>query len=332
MPVFVTAKIGTCWWCGDTANSHEHKFKRADIEREFGRGPYREGQTLVKHSYDEWTTDVTGSKSKVFKFEPTMCAGCNGERSQPFDAAYDQFMDYLSDNEAEVLGSGEVDLRIVFGAEWEAKRLNLARYFAKHICCRLANVAEHRAVPIDTRVIEFLDGGEYPRCLGLAPLLDMSVVEWWRLMRLLEEGPGDYGSFLYLTGIGGVDAPRPATIQNPEAGMLVGWFGVYWRIADDEFVPNQLAGPVMPLIVVDWIFGTDNRLVFASASAAIESGVIDPQGKQFGDLVDGFGFDRSRSMIDSKELFLRPEPSTIGLSRDRSDPGFSISPEVSSIS
>jgi hypothetical protein len=36
----VEAKIGTCWWCGNTADSREHRFKRTDIEREFGRGPY----------------------------------------------------------------------------------------------------------------------------------------------------------------------------------------------------------------------------------------------------------------------------------------------------
>jgi hypothetical protein len=242
-----------------------------------------------------------------------MCVRCNGERSQPFDAAYDEFMDYLSDNEAAVLGSGEVDLRMVFGVGWELKSLNLARYFIKHICCRLANVAEHRAVSLDARLIEFLDGGAYPRCLGLAALIDMSVAAWWRAMRLLEERPGDYGSFLFLTGIGGVDTPRLESIQNPEAGMLVGWFGIYWRIAEDEYIPNQLSGPILPLIVTDWIFGTKNRLVFASVSAAIESGGIDPRGKQFSDLVDGYGFDRSRSMIDSGEQFLRPELSPLGL-------------------
>ena len=44
--------------------------------------------------------------------------------------------------------------------------------------------------------------------------MDMSVAEWWRAMRLFEENPGDYGSF-----------------------------GIYWRIADDEDIPNRLAGP-----------------------------------------------------------------------------------------
>jgi hypothetical protein len=169
--------------------------------------------------------------------------------------------------------------------------LNLARYFAKHICCRLAHAAD-RAVLLDARLIEFLDGGMYPQCLGLAPLMDMSVAEWWRAMRLFEENPGDYGSFLYQPGIAGVDAGS-GSIEKPAAGMLVGWFGIYWRIADDEDIPNQLVGPVMPLIVADWIFGTENRLVLADLAAAVESGDIDPRGKHFGNRIDGAGFDRT---------------------------------------
>lgn len=314
MPEFVRAEVGTCWWCSGAANSREHKFKRTDIERGFGRGPYRDDRTLVKHGYDQWPSDVTGSKSKVFKFEPMICTRCNGERSQPFDAAYDQFMDYLFDNEAAVLGSGEVDLRVVYGKEWESQSLDLARYFVKHICCRLANVAGHRLILLDARLIEFLDGGAYPRCLGLAPLVDMSVAECWRAMRLVEEEPGDYGSFLHLTGIRGVEAPRPEPIENPEAGMLVGWFGVYWRIAEDEYIPNQLGGPVVPFVVTDWLFGTENCLIFAGISAAIESGEIDPRGKHFGDLMASSGIDRARFMIDSEEQLFRPEPSPHGLS------------------
>jgi hypothetical protein len=198
--------------------------------------------------------------------------------------------------------------------EWKSRRLDLARYFVKHICCRLANVADRRIALLDTRLIQFLEGDAYPRCLGMAPLIDMSVAEFLQVMRLLEQRPGDYGSFLYLTGINGVEAPLPESIEHPEGGMLVGWFGVYWRIADDERVPNQLAGPVVPPVVTDWIFGTENRLVLSGVRAGLESGEIDPRGAQLGELIDEHGFDRSRSMIDSGEGPIRPEPSPLKLS------------------
>lgn len=261
---------------------------------------------------------MTGSKSKVFKFEPMICARCNGVRSQPFDAAYDQFMDYLFENEAAVLESAEVDLRRVYGQDWESKSLYLARYFAKHICCRLANVAEHREIWLDARQIEFLDGGAYPRCLGLTLLIDMSVAECWRAMRLLEEQPGDYGSFLHLTGLGGVPAPRPKPIENPEAGMLVGWFAIYWRIAEDECIPNPLSGPIVPFVVTDWHFGTDNRLTLARISAAIESGEIDPRAKDFAEVTGDFGLDAARMlMLLETDDQVRPAPSPLGLTSDR---------------
>lgn len=305
-------EAGRCWWCGSPADSREHKFKRTDIDREFGGGPYQDGQTLVRHRFGEHPSDVKGSKSKVFKFEQTMCGDCNGVRSQGFDTAYDEFMDYLFANEASVLGSGEVDLRDVFDESWEQKSIDLTRYFVKHICCRL--LERPYIGSLDGRLIEFLDGGSYPRCLGLALLIDMSVAEWWRAMRLFEEHPGDFGSFLYLSGIAG-DRTGSASFEKPEAGMLVGWFGIYWQIADDEENPNQLAGPLVRPVVTDWIFGTENRLLFARLAEAVESGGVDPRGKHFGQLLDRAGFDRTRSRIDAQEeTFLRPEPSRLGLS------------------
>ena len=308
-----------CWWCGGPADSREHKFKRTDIDREFGGGPYLEGQTLVRHRIGGRPSDVTGSKSKVFKFERTMCTRCNGERSQPFDTAYDEFMEYLSAHENTLLRSGEVDLREVFGPEWEEKGLDLARYFAKHICCRLTDGPE--PIGVDPRLIEFLDGGSYPRCLGLALLIDMSVAEWWRAMRLFEQSPGDLGSFLYMPGIAVVKR-EDGGFEKPEAGMLVGWFGIYWRIAEDEENPNQLAGPIARPVVTDWVFGTENRLVFARLAEAVASGEIDPQREHFGTLLDAMGFDPTRSRIhDEEETFVRPEPSSLGPAGDRPSPG-----------
>jgi hypothetical protein len=313
MADFIRAQIGTCWWCRSPADSREHKFKRTDIERGFGPGPYREGRTLVRQGHDDRPSDVTGSKSKVFKFEPMICSRCNGARSQPFDYAYDRFMDHIFDNEEAVTGSGEIDLREVYGAEWESKSIDLACYFVKHICCRLANVADHREILLDTRLIEFLDGGEYPDCLQLFPLIDMSVAECWRAMRLMEDEPGDFGSFLFFTGIGGDPAPRPEPIKNAEGGMAVGWFGIYWRIAEDEHIPNPLAGPVVEPAVTDWLFGTSNRVAFAGMSAAIESGEAEPGAKDFGELMAEFATEPWHPPIHPEDEVRRPEYSPLGL-------------------
>jgi hypothetical protein len=49
--LYAAQTSGTCWWCRTApADSREHKLKRSDLVRQFGRGPYpelvssREGQ------------------------------------------------------------------------------------------------------------------------------------------------------------------------------------------------------------------------------------------------------------------------------------------------
>jgi hypothetical protein len=37
-----------CWWCGNAADSGEHKYKKADLVREFGKGPYKGAKELVR--------------------------------------------------------------------------------------------------------------------------------------------------------------------------------------------------------------------------------------------------------------------------------------------
>lgn len=70
----------------------------------------------------------------------------------------------------------------------------------------------------------------------------------------------------------------------------------------------------MPPVVTDWIFGTDNRLVLSGVRAGLESGEIDPREVQLGELIGEHAFCRSRSMIDSGQGPIRPEPSRLKLS------------------
>ena len=39
---------GRCWWCGQQADSGEHKHKRTDLVREFGRGPWKDQTAVVQ--------------------------------------------------------------------------------------------------------------------------------------------------------------------------------------------------------------------------------------------------------------------------------------------
>jgi hypothetical protein len=88
----------------------------------------------------------------VIKFPKSMCEPCNNKRSKPFDNAYDVYSDYVSHTWLRVMPG--VDFRQIFGPDWEALTLNLARYYGKHFGCRMVRAG--LLVPNSLR--EFLDG------------------------------------------------------------------------------------------------------------------------------------------------------------------------------
>lgn len=149
-----------CWWCGARADSREHKIKKSDLVREFGAGPYKEPLLSSRDGVDRF---VQGPDSKIVKFRATMCSKCNNERSQPFDNDYDQFAAFVHSRERHILASRLIDLRAVYGSDWEGGRGGLLRYVAKHAGCRLAE----NGVDVPASICRYLDGGP-PPCGELA--------------------------------------------------------------------------------------------------------------------------------------------------------------------
>ncbi|MFC5112013.1 hypothetical protein [Kibdelosporangium philippinense] len=39
---------GQCWWCGSVADTREHRYKRSDLIRDFGKGPGSASQPSVE--------------------------------------------------------------------------------------------------------------------------------------------------------------------------------------------------------------------------------------------------------------------------------------------
>jgi hypothetical protein len=95
---YIELKPGRCWWCGAPADSREHKMKRSDIVREDGKPPYTGLRTLTRFSAGG-RQDFTGPNSPLMKFGTSLCARCNNERSQPFDAAWDALTEHVAKNE-----------------------------------------------------------------------------------------------------------------------------------------------------------------------------------------------------------------------------------------
>ena len=90
---------------------------------------------------EDGAESVRGPKATSLMFSPSLCRSCNGTRSQPFDRAYAVFSDYVIDNQDTLVEAGVLDFTDVFGEATSEELPKLARYYAKHIGCRIADNA-----------------------------------------------------------------------------------------------------------------------------------------------------------------------------------------------
>lgn len=142
----------SCWWCGSAAGTGVHKFKKADLIRYFGRGPYQ-GEGRIVRGIEGKLRNVQGPNSDEAKFEKNLCASCNNTKSQPFDRSYDKFVAFLHDQEEKILKERKLCFTEIYDEEWRSEVARLYKYFVKHICCRLAE----GKVWIHPNVITFLN-------------------------------------------------------------------------------------------------------------------------------------------------------------------------------
>lgn len=143
-----------CWICDATADSREHKIKRSDLVRAFGKDKAFREADLIYLRHDGKAVTLRGPNSEHVKYKPVLCAKCNNERTQPFDLAYDVFVEYIETNQVCVLKNRQIDFSHVYGNNWEHSQLQLFRYFAKAFGCRLADAG--RDVPRDVRDLLFV--------------------------------------------------------------------------------------------------------------------------------------------------------------------------------
>lgn len=135
-----------CWICGKSADSAEHRLKKADITRAYGRGPYT-GPSAPVHVLGGNLHLIQGANSKFLKYSANLCQYCNNTYTQPFDRAYDNLIDWIMSNEELVLCRRFIDFEEIYGLEWLNSQFNLFKYFAKSFGCRLVDA--NTPVPID---------------------------------------------------------------------------------------------------------------------------------------------------------------------------------------
>jgi hypothetical protein len=136
----------TCWICGSPATTAEHKIKKSDLVRVHGRGNAFPAASLNYRRSDDTIVILQGPDSKWLKWPNVLCAPCNNHKTQPFDRAYDKFIEYAEGQRAELLARRQVDFESVYGVDWRNEQRNLFRYFAKALGCKIAG-AEKQVPP-----------------------------------------------------------------------------------------------------------------------------------------------------------------------------------------
>jgi hypothetical protein len=173
-----------CWWCGNEADSAEHKYKQTDLKREFGKVPYK-GRKEIVRGISGKLRKILGPNSKEVKFKKNICQNCNNNKSQSFDSEYEKFTKYIKNHENEIISKRQFIFSEIYGDSWADCRANLLRYYVKHICCRLAS----NNIFIRNEIINFLNGTSKLFFLNFHIEIREDLIAMIKFLR--EEGLGD---------------------------------------------------------------------------------------------------------------------------------------------
>ena len=181
------SSTGSCWMCGERADSREHKIKKSDLVRRYGRQPFRKIGGVL-HFINGTHQEVQGPTAKILTYDPVICSRCNNADSQPWDKAYQYFECWLFENARVTLQRQFILLEDVFGStRYGAECPALYKYFAKAFGCRLAHAGEQ--VPRD--IVELLRRDYFQTKLRLAFSVNKSVFAMRPEDRELYLGLGD---------------------------------------------------------------------------------------------------------------------------------------------
>lgn len=123
-----------CCLCGSPESlTGEHKVKASALRKIFGK------DAMVIGSFDGTgrPRSAQGAKSRAFHFSARMCASCNGSRTQSSDYEFDRFHTSIS----EMLSQGKAPELVFSLPEYgvgSTRYLDVFRYFAKLLCCQVA--------------------------------------------------------------------------------------------------------------------------------------------------------------------------------------------------
>lgn len=239
------ANSGRCWWCGDVATTSEHKFKHSDLRRVAGESKHASNVYKFSETYNGLLRSL--NKGSQVRWGKNLCAQCNNATSQPFDRAYDRFVEYLLDSFEVLYQRRGVDWTDIFGDEWQQGVHDLSRYLVKQFCCMMAT--KNLAVP--SEAIEFLNGSHHEG--------PVNVLIWrdWKFIHLLRNAdkyqlPSDvFQDFYGLPPTKAYIDPEDETeLTGADYCLRIGYvmFTVTWRAKTESVSMHDVQRIKMPLI------------------------------------------------------------------------------------
>ncbi|HED38434.1 MAG TPA: hypothetical protein ENI76_09370 [Ignavibacteria bacterium] len=209
--------MSTCWICGGKAETGEHRNKKTDIELIFGKGSYKENRIIKREFGSEQKEIIQGPKSDALKYEHNLCQSCNGAKTQPFDRAYEAFMNHIKDNFDEIKSSKIINCSNIYGNKnRKSHQEHLFKYFIKSLGCRIDSIGH----TVPKVFVNAMNGHNYGKLLKVT----------FQLNQNFEPAVGEYAFH------GDIDANKEPL--NYFWGQYAGWVSVYY--ACNRNMPNEL--------------------------------------------------------------------------------------------
>ena len=151
---FESHKRVSCCLCGGSENlTGEHKIKASAVRNEFGKDEMFIGNADSPQGPGRY---AQSPKSKAFQFQSRLCAACNGARTQGADMEFDRLNSVARD----LLDHGRNPSLAFDDPRYEINSpayLNVFRYFAKLLCCHMAEVGAPRSIRMSRFAIGLSD-------------------------------------------------------------------------------------------------------------------------------------------------------------------------------
>lgn len=160
---------GKCWWSGLIADTKEHRFKASILKMLFSNPD--SDPVLVR---ERKIFDLKSPKNQKAKFrKKNLNSRYNNELSKDFDESFSEFAKYIYRNISTIIYSNQLSLLNIWGDNYLEKHLNVLRFIAKHIGCRMYDLD----FKVPDCLVNFLNGSAYCEGLVVIYYIDMSLLE-----------------------------------------------------------------------------------------------------------------------------------------------------------